>query len=58
VKLDSGGYASDGAYFGIGRPVYVVTNADTGSVVESLRAADFVDAKEKMRSKYPNAKVK
>lgn len=58
VKLDSGGYASDGAYFGIGRPVYVVTNAETGRVVETLRAADFVDAKEKMRSKYPNAKVK
>jgi hypothetical protein len=58
VKIDRGGYAPDGAYFGIGKPVYVVTDADSGDVVETLRAYDHASAKDKVRAKYPNMKVK
>jgi hypothetical protein len=58
VRIDRYGYAPDGAYFGIGKPVYVVTDADSGDVVESLRAYDHGGAKDAVRAKYPGAKVR
>lgn len=58
VKIDRGGYAPDGAYFGIGKPVYTAESETSGDLLETLRAYDHASAKEKVRAKYPHAKVK
>jgi hypothetical protein len=62
VRLDSGGYDSGGAYWGMGAPLYRVWSDDavetpTGpeSVDYFLRAWDREEAKEHARVKYPQA---
>jgi len=57
VKLDRSGYAPDGAYFGVGAPLYTA-ESDDGEVFFALRAPDFKLAKTKVRKQYPNATVR
>jgi hypothetical protein len=54
VPLNSGGYDSGGAYWGLGRPVYQAKQVD-GPDEFFLRAADREDAKAKIIKDYPNA---
>lgn len=55
VRLDSGGYDSNGTYFGTGDPLYWVASAD-GSIDRVCRARDRYDAASKALRWYPNAR--
>ncbi len=55
VRLDSGGYDSGGAYWGIGQPLYRWSHEDA-SECAFLRANDRDDAKERIREIVPNAR--
>lgn len=55
VILDSGGYDSNGTYFGHGDPLYWYADKD-GNVDAVLRARDRDQAKAKIRFSYKNAK--
>jgi len=51
VRLDSGGYDSGGAYWGIGTPLYCVYSKD--EVMKFYRAKNRQEAKEKVLEEYP-----
>ena len=59
IRLDSGGYDSGGAYWGIGEPLY---GAETQDGLDDqvlrlfMRATDRNDAKNKVRERFPNAR--
>ena len=55
VPLDSGGYDSGGAYWGIGAPLFECFN-ETGDFTRYLRAGDRERAKELIRADYPDAR--
>jgi len=55
VRLDNGGYDSNGTYFGVGSPLYWCASADE-EIDYMLRAHCREDAKEKVRSRYPSAR--
>lgn len=55
VRLDSGGYDSQGAYWGIGEPLYWAAD-DSGAYDETFRAADREKAKAHVRETFPNAR--
>jgi hypothetical protein len=65
-RLDSGGYTSNGRYFGTGQPLYYfegeveVTHADgsPGWRLRSdwIRADNRADAKAQIRAQYPKAR--
>lgn len=63
VRLDSGGYDSNGTYFGTGDPLYWYADED-GNVDAVLRLdssfhtikGERASAKFKIRGKYPNAR--
>lgn len=61
VRLDSGGYDSNGTYFGVGNPLYWVANED-GTIDYMLRASITrsasvrEDAKMQVRIHYPSAR--
>lgn len=55
VRLNSGGYDSGGAYWGIGKPLYWASNAD-GTAEMFFRASTRGDAKTVVRERYPNAR--
>ena len=55
IRLDSGGYDSGGAYWGIGQRLYGYAATDD-SIHGFVRASDRADAIEQVRALYPNAK--
>ena len=55
-RLNSGGYTADGCYFGIGEPLYYVTDYD-GIHSDYFRASCREEALEKARDIYPIGKV-
>lgn len=55
VRLNSGGYDSGGAYWGIGKPLYWV-RSDDGDVTEFFRAWDREEAKEQVLAISPDLK--
>lgn len=55
VRLDSGGYDPQGAYFGHGEPLYWAACPEL-DLDWTLRAADRDDAKEQVRVAYPLAR--
>ena len=57
VRLNNGGYDSNGTYFGIGAPLYWCAN-DDGDIDFMLRAYDRADAREQVLARYPKAKVR
>ena len=56
TKIDSGGYDKNGTYFGIGNPLFWVSD-DDGDVDYMIRAYDREEARNKVLGKYPKAKV-
>lgn len=60
VRLNSGGYDSGGAYWGVGQALYfaAASREDTGALIAELyfRVKDRDAAKAHVRSKYPSAK--
>lgn len=52
VRLDSGGYDTGGAYWGIGEPLYW---ASAGDVDRYVRASDREIAKTRIRKEFPEA---
>ena len=54
IRLDSGGYDSGGAYWGIGAPLYWAASED-GAVDMWFRARDRDSAKAIVREKHPGA---
>lgn len=54
VRLDRGGYDSNGTYFGIGEPLYWYADAEQ-MVDDVLRAVDRRHAKERIRKIFPKA---
>lgn len=55
IRLDSGGYDSGGAYWGIGTPLYWYQSTD-GFIEGFLRAFSREVAKAEIRKSYPSAK--
>jgi hypothetical protein len=53
--LDSGGYDSNGTYFGYGQPLYWYASQD-GTIDGMLRAASREDAKAQVLKSYPKAR--
>ena len=53
IVLDSGGYDSNGTYFGTGNPLYWCTDGDEIDFV--LRASDRNSAKANVLERYPKA---
>jgi hypothetical protein len=61
VYLNSGGYDSNGTYFGTGAPLFWVSANDESPDVDvdfMLRAASRDAAIVKVRAEYPNAKIR
>lgn len=58
IRLNSGGYDSFGRYYGVGAPVWQVTDRATdGNEVDfTIRAVDMDAAREKVQDAYPGAK--
>jgi hypothetical protein len=59
VRLDSGGYDSNGTYFGLGEPLWWCACPDDAEGYEidyMLRAPNREAAKGKVREKYPLAR--
>lgn len=54
VRIDSGGYDSGGAYWGIGRPLYWAGD-DSGAASFFFTAGDRAAAKAECRKRYPAA---
>jgi hypothetical protein len=54
IRLDTGGYDSNGTYFGEGQPLYWYASAD-GSIDRMLRADSRAAAKAAVLEKYPHA---
>lgn len=55
VRLDSGGYDPQGAYFGSGDPLYWAAD-QSGAYDRTFRATDREDAKAQVREDYPGAR--
>ena len=55
IRLDDGGYDSNGTYFGVGQDLYWYADEDE-NVDAMLRANDRNDAKRQVIDKYPNAR--
>lgn len=55
VRLDQGGYDSNGTYFGLGAPLYWYAS-DDGSIDDMLRAGTRESAKKQILDRYPNAR--
>lgn len=57
VRLDSGGYDSGGAYWGIGEPLYWASAEQEGAEVSFyFRATDRDSAKAEVLSRHPGAR--
>ena len=57
VRLNAGGYDSNGTYFGHGKPLYWSASGD-GSIDAMLRATDRDEAWGVVTAIYPRAKVR
>lgn len=57
VRLNSGGYDTNGTYFGHGEPLYWCADSK-GDVDFMLRAHNRTTARQEVLKQYPNAKVK
>lgn len=57
VKLDAGGYDSNGTYFGVDAPLYWVASRD-GKIDRVFRAHSREDAEARVMKWYPKAKFK
>ena len=61
VRLDRGGYDSDGRYFGIGAPLFIVSNEkdeETDDIKEVyIRASDKEAAKKYVKEHNPSYRV-
>jgi len=55
VSLNSGGYDSNGTYFGLGPPLYWIAD-DGGEVDFMTRARDHADARRQAAIECPNAR--
>ena len=55
VRLDSGGYDTNGTYFGWHQRLYWYADAE-GKVDATLRASNRVEAIDTIRTEYPRAK--
>lgn len=55
VRLDSGGYDSNGTYFGSGTPLYWYAD-EAGTVDAMVRGSTREAAKKEIRQTYPNAR--
>ena len=55
-RLNNGGYTKDGCYFGVGSPLYYVSDYD-GVYSDYFRASCRDEALEKARDIYPMGKV-
>ncbi len=55
IRLDSGGYDPEGAYWGIGEPLYWAAT-DDGEYDATFRAYDRDDAKATVRETFPHAR--
>jgi len=55
VRIDNGGYDSNGTYFGHDIPLYWYADEDL-MIDDVLRAKNRNDAKQQILEKYPNAK--
>ena len=55
VRLNQGGYDSNGTYFGCGEPLYWYADSD-GTIDAMTRADNRTDAKRVIRGNYPNAR--
>jgi hypothetical protein len=55
IRLDSGGYDPQGAYWGIGQPLYWAAT-DDGKLDDTFRAYDRDEAKEHVRQSIPQAR--
>ena len=55
VRLDSGGYDSNGTYFGMGAPLFWYAS-DDGEIDAVLRASDREAAKREIAALYPKAR--
>ena len=55
VRLNSGGYDSGGAYWGVGQRLYWACSED-GAIDRYFRAYDREAAKQKLRADFPNAR--
>ncbi len=55
IRLDTGGYDPQGAYWGIGQPLYWAAT-DDGKLDSTFRARDRAEAKEHVRTIIPGAK--
>lgn len=55
-RLNQGGYTSYGCYFGIGKPLYYITDYD-GVHSDYIRASCRAEALEKAAAIYPLGKV-
>jgi len=56
VRLDSGGYDSQGAYWGLGEPLYWAAADAPFEYDETFRAADREEAREHVRATFPRAR--
>jgi hypothetical protein len=59
VYLNSGGYDSGGAYWGVGQPLFGYESAEDGGddlIQGFIRADDREHAKEQLRAKFPAVK--
>jgi len=54
IPINSGGYDSGGAYWGIGQPLYWA-GSDCGTIDRFFRAATRDQAKAEIRKQYPKA---
>lgn len=55
-KLNNGGYTKDGCYFGVGSPLYYISDYD-GVHSDYFRASCREEALDKARNIYPMGKV-
>lgn len=60
LRLDRGGYTTDGRYFGVGRPLYEAEHLADNTppddyVLKVYRAWDREEAKENVSRDYPTA---
>lgn len=55
IRLDSGGYDPQGAYWGRGEPLYWAAD-ESGEYDATFRADDREDAKDIVREMFPNAR--
>jgi hypothetical protein len=54
VRLNSGGYDSGGAYWGLGAPLYAYFD-ESGEFSHCIRASSRQKAKEAIRREFPEA---